>query len=299
MGSTLLVACVFLVAGGPDLQTQFVQVSPEFRKVGQWKPSVGQEWAVVLIQGLQVRPFNKSLVEKAPLREWQKPSSMLVKRLAREGDVYSFAYGQTVTVTDIADLPGLREGIGRLRALGYRKVVLIGHSAGGLVARRLVEDCPDLGVTKVIQVCCPNGGSSWAKLKALPARQKVFLQSLTKEERRQALRERQEVVIPEEVEFVCLVGTLGWGGDGVVSRESQWSPDLQEQGIPAVPLATDHWSAVRSASEIDQIAQLVRKPHRRWTPAEVAAMRKRLYGGGVLGVFSQPTEKKETKKKLP
>ena len=43
---------------------------------------------------------------------------------------------------------------------------LVGYSAGALIARYFVEDSPDYGVTKVIQVCAPNGGSGWGKLTA-------------------------------------------------------------------------------------------------------------------------------------
>jgi pimeloyl-ACP methyl ester carboxylesterase len=237
---------------------------------------------VVLIQGLLVRPFDKASVEKPTLREWQKPGSTLVKHLEPLGDVYAFTYAQSVEVDEIADQPSLRDGVRRLRELGYREVVLVGHSAGGLIARCLVEDYPNLGVTKVVQVCTPNAGSGWAKLQAVPRTQKPFLQSLTKEGRRQSLRERADLTIPDHVEFVCLVGTGMLKGDGVVSCRSQWTPDLQQQGIPAIPLSTDHLSVVRSAAGVEKIASLVATPQPRWSQAKVARVRQTLLEEGPV-----------------
>jgi len=80
------------------------------------------------------------------------------------------------------------------------------------------------------------------------------------------------------VEFVCVVGTGVWVGDGVVSSHSQWTPDLQAQGVPAVPVPTDHLSAVRSSVGDETIAELVRTPQPRWSQARVAAARKAILG---------------------
>ena len=68
----------------------------------------------------------------------------------------------------------------RLRQAGYSEVILLGFSAGGVVARQFVEDNPAAGVTRVIQVCAPNLGSPLAKLKSsVGLAQESFLQSLT------------------------------------------------------------------------------------------------------------------------
>jgi hypothetical protein len=280
MGSGLSVLCVCLLAQVPSLETRFPQVAPEVRPIERWQRRPGQQRAVVLIQGLLVRPFHKDSVKLPTLREWQKPGSALVKHLEVVADVYAFAYAQSVDVDEIGDLLSLRDGVRRLRELGYREVVLVGHSAGGLVARRLVEDYPDLGVTKVIQVCTPNAGSAWAKIQAVPRVQKPFLQSLTQEGRRRSRGERPGLRIPEHVEFVCLVGTGLMAGDGVVSCRSQWTTDLQEQGIPAVPFTTDHLSAVRSAAGAEKITSLVVTRQLRWSQAQVAAVRKTLLEEG-------------------
>jgi pimeloyl-ACP methyl ester carboxylesterase len=272
MAVALLWAC--LVVGSDAVQTQFVQVAPHEAPAGGWRRGPGERRAVVLIQGLLVRPFGKKEVERASLRDWQKPGSLLVRRLAAEADVYAFAYGQNVPVDAVAEQPALRDGVRRLREMGYRDVVLVGFSAGGVVARRLVEDCRDAGATKVVQVCAPNAGSGWAKLPALPKNEKPFLHSLTKDERRRELRERLDVSIPDDVEFVCVVGNGALAGDGIVASRSQWSPDLQAQGIPAVTVPTDHLSMLRSPVGVATIAELVRAPQPRWSQAQVAAARK-------------------------
>ena len=275
-GSVLLWAS--LVVAADPVEVQFVQVAPQGRPSAEWRRSPGERRAVVLIQGLMVHPFSKTEVGRATLRDWQKPGSPLVKRLAGEGDVYAFGYGQNETVDEIADHDALRGGLLRLRRMGYRNVVLVGYGAGGVIARRVVEDYPDAGVTKVVQVCAPNAGSGWAKLNAVQKTQKPFLLSLTKEERRRELRSRLDVTIPDAVEFVCVVGTGALSGDGVVSCRSQWTPDLQAQGIPAVTIATDHLSAVRSAKGAKAIAELVHTPQPRWSQAKVSAARKAILG---------------------
>src|SRR6266481_2076616 len=51
-------------------------------------------------------------------------------------DVFALAYSQEVGVERVAETPVLRQAVSKLKALGYREVVLVGHSAGGLVARQ-------------------------------------------------------------------------------------------------------------------------------------------------------------------
>jgi hypothetical protein len=272
----LLCACV--IVGAEPVEVQFVQVAPQERPSVEWRRSSGQRRAVVLIQGLKPHPFNKDNAAKPVLRDWQKPGSPLVRRLVTDADVYAFCYGQTVAVDEIGGHPALWGGTLRLREMGYREVVAVGYSAGGVIARRLVEDYPDAGVTKVVQVCTPNAGSGWAKLNAVRKNQKPFLESLTKEERRRELKSRLDVTIPDNVEFVCVVGTGAWLGDGVVSSRSQWTPDLQAQGVPAVTVSTDHLSAVRSSVGDETIADLVRTPQPRWSQTRVAAARKAILG---------------------
>jgi pimeloyl-ACP methyl ester carboxylesterase len=292
---SLVVSALVAAPAGPD--TRFVQVAPVYREEAAVQRSASQGRAVVLIPGLRLHPFSGRNVTKAEWHSWQRPDSPLVKALAPEADVFAFAYSQDVPLETVAGGPGLRDGVRRLRALGYREIVLVGHSAGGLVARQLVEDYPDAGVTKVVQACAPNGGSAWAKARvAVRKAQESFLASLTKKDRRQSLHERAAKRIPADVEFVCVVARLqlpllgprekgahaGHGllraGDGIVSAVCQWTPELQEQGIPAVALSAGHSGVVHGRPGIDVITRLVREHVLRWDAAAVAAARQRILG---------------------
>lgn len=287
-----------LILAAEPIDAKLAQVAPVFHEAAPWRRSAGQERAVVLLHGLRIHPFSSSKVTKAEWHSWQKSDSTLVQALARNADVYAFAYSQNVPVDDIAGARGLPEGIARLKELGYAEIVLVGHSAGGLIARQFVEDQPKAGVTKVIQVCTPNGGSSWGKaVLGVRQNQEAFLTSLTKQCRADVCAKRKDKKIPEHVEFVCVMGHLqvelqgevgnediivaanvSLRGDGVVSSVRQWTPDLQEQGIPVVPIEAAHFSVMRGKSSAERIARLVRERHPRWRPAEVAAARKRLLG---------------------
>jgi hypothetical protein len=278
MIAPLPILCVFLAAATPPPDTQFVQVAPLPVQAAGIVRSAGQARAVVLLEGLDLHPLRPRRATEALLRPWQKPGSVLVRAVARDGDVFAFTYAQTAPVTDIADLPVLGEGIQRLRQAGYKEVVLVGFSAGGLVARQFVEDNPTAGVTRVIQVCAPNVGTSLAKVKmAVGPLQEPFLQSLNKEVRARVLEERQGKKIPDSVEFVCVVGNGLGLGDGVVSTRSQWPEELQAQGVPAVLVETEHWRAVNAERTAQVLARLVRESHPRWDAAQVAAARKRLW----------------------
>src|SRR5207244_1641956 len=105
----------------------------------------------------------------------------LVRTLAPEADIFAFTYSQTAAVTDIGELPALGEHVQRLQQAGYAEIVLVGFSAGAVLARQFVEDNPRTPVTRVIQVCAPNVGSPLARLRAGGAIQKPFLESLTKQ----------------------------------------------------------------------------------------------------------------------
>jgi len=271
-------ALCLLVLAAPPFETLFVQVAPAVKQGEPLHRSAGQDRAVILLHGLQIHPFSKTNVSRAGLHGWQKSDSMLVKRLAAEADVFSFAYSQTVPTDEVADRADLAEYVAQVRRLGYREIVLLGHSAGGLIARVFVEDHPDAGVTKVIQVCTPNGGSGWAMIQAVRANQLEFLDSLTKASRRRAERERADKTIPEGVEFVCVVGTGAAVGDGLLQLRCQWPDDLQLQGVPAVSLTATHWTAVRSSRGAELAARLVREKQPRWDRGQVAMARKKLLG---------------------
>jgi pimeloyl-ACP methyl ester carboxylesterase len=262
----------------PAVDTRFAQVAPVVRDAASGVRSAGQERAVVLLHGLYPHPFSKDNVNKALFRDWQKPESRLVKHLAQDSDVFAFAYAQNVAVEEVTQASDLRSHIRRLRQLGYRDIVLVGHSAGGVIAREFVEDYPREGVTKVVQVCAPNGGSSWARLPAMRSNQSEFLASLTKSKRRSTLNNRGDRLVPAHVEFACIVGTGAINSDGLVLCRCQWTDDLQDQGIPAYPIGGAHWSVPSSGKGVELIARLVREPQPRWDAGRVATLRRQVLG---------------------
>jgi pimeloyl-ACP methyl ester carboxylesterase len=270
-----------LLPGQPPahaVQTRFVAVAPAYDGACPFPRSAGRRRAVVLLHGLHPHPFSKERVRQPLFGTWQLPDSPLVRRLAGQADVFAFAYGQNAAVDEVAADPALADGVRLLRRLGYREVVLVGHSAGGVIARLFAEDHPDAGVTKVVQVCPPNGGSSWARLPAVRADQRDFVDSLSKSARQRAALLRADKRLPGSVEFVCVMGTSPVGGDGVVQARCQWTEELQAQGVPAYPVRTTHWDAMRTPRVLDLIDAVVREPQPRWPEDQVAAARRQLLG---------------------
>ncbi len=232
-----------------------------------------------MIHGLHPHPISDANALHADLSSWEEPNSAMVKALGKDADVFAFGYAQHRPIEEVARAPALRQHVARLRQAGYTEVVLVGYSAGALIARFFVEDEPACGVTKVIQVCAPNGGSAWGKLTAgVRSSQEPFLVSLTKEWRQAEMRDRADKRIPPNVEFVCVVGTFGLTGDGMVRADCQWTRDLQQQGIPAVLLHTSHVTAMRSKAVVTKLAELIREPQPRWSAAQVEAARAKVLG---------------------
>ncbi len=273
----LTLTCALLAPVAPKVESKFEQVAP-VPAGGELARTPGRARAVVLIHGYSLHLRDGS-VSRPGFRPWQRPGSALVKELAADADVFAFAYGQNACLSDVVEHSGLAGDIARLRKLGYSRIALLGHSAGGLVARQFVEDHPAAGVTKVIQVCSPNGGCFSAALK-VPHSQEAFVRCLTAKGREKCLKERADVTVPEGVQFVCFVGqgVGNVGGDGVVSCRCQWTPDLQKQGIPAVAMTVGHREAMRSAKSAHVLAELVRKEQPRWRPERVRKARKEILG---------------------
>jgi pimeloyl-ACP methyl ester carboxylesterase len=257
---------VLTVVSNPIVDSRFVQLAPVLRPSESCVRSPGKTRAVVLIPGLS-HPLARPGTAKPKFHSYEHPDSPLVKRLSQSADVFGFAYAETAPVTDVLTSSGFTQAIQALRDAGYTEIVLIGCSAGGLIARQLVEEYPRCGVTKVIQVCTPNAGTAWAN-----AGRDEFVRSLTTKARRAA----PERSIPETVQFACVVGTGLYYGDGIVSVRSQWPEDLQEQGIPARMIRCGHLVAAHSPTGIALIAELVEEDQPRWDSIRVAAMRKAL-----------------------
>jgi pimeloyl-ACP methyl ester carboxylesterase len=278
MSTALTVFCALHVAAASSVDTRFAQVAPSAHEVAAFARSPGCSRAVILIHGLRIHPISKLGVVRAAFSDWQTEASSLVKQLERDCDVYAFAYAQTAPADEIAEAPDLGDSVRRVQLLGYREIVLVGYSAGGVIARNFVEDNPDAGVTKVVQVCAPNAGSGWASLPSLCKQQTEFLRSLTKQKRLRALDTRASRMLPPKVEFVCIVGTGTGTGDGLVAKRSQWSDDLQAQGVPAVAISDTHWHILHGKKGVDLIASLIRDTQPRWDRARVLAARKEILG---------------------
>lgn len=235
--------------------------------------------AVVLIPGLHVHPLRPAKVIQSERRPWQEPKSELVKTLAKDSDIFGFAYAQTVPVDHVAQYAGLRDAVARLCQAGYTEIVLVGHSAGGIIARQFVERYPDAGVTKVIAVATPFAGAEAATLKiGYPKIQASFVRSLTPETRAEGAKSNTHT-LGKKVEFACVVCKLKRvESDGVVVTRSQWPEDLQRLGVPAVLSTVSHVDAMQNADTAKLIAELVRQKVIRWSPDEVEKARKILFG---------------------
>jgi len=264
-----------LPASPPPMQSLFVKVGPQPFVVGR---TPGQSRAIVLIHGLSFHLFSREKILQAQLRSWQSANSPLVKRLAQQGDVYAFAYSQTAPVECVAERTDLLRHVRRLVLEGYSEIVLIGHSAGGLIARQLVEDHPECGVTRVVQVNAPNAGSPWAALNVSREAQTAFLSSLSVAAREKWLRQRQDRHLPAQVQFACVVGKLGRSGDGVVSCRSQWTEDLQRQGVPAFALPLGHRDTLTTAQGIELLGRLASSLLPRWQANQIQSARRLILG---------------------
>lgn len=274
----------FLFLHPTSIDTKLAQLYPDPHEAAPFERTTGKTRAVVLIHGLQLHAVRGGQVRRAGLQSWQASDSELVRVLGRDSDVFGFAYAQNVSVDAVAGSAGLRRAIEGLHDLGYREIVLVGHSAGGLVARQFVEDFPDEPVAKVIQVGTPNGGSAWANSHLPVCRgQEAFLGSLTRQARQEALESRAGKRIPEHVQFVCVV-TVGQAlGDWIVACRSQWTEDLQEQGVPAVPVRKNHFSSVRTREAAELLGELIREDQPRWDAARVGRARRDLLGERTPG----------------
>jgi pimeloyl-ACP methyl ester carboxylesterase len=277
----IAVALTASLAPSVDMPTLFWGIDPEVLVVeADTKLKAKQDRAVVLLHGLLPRVWHPNRAEKPEAHEWQVKGGRLVKAAADEADVYGFSYAQTRCVDEVAYSRGFRDGIAAIKAAGYKEIVLVGHSAGGLVARRFVETFPDAGVTKVIAVGTPFGGSGWANLPGftLPKTQLAFIQSLAPDFRQGCAKDRK-VKLPPNVEFgVVLCKVNRSDGDTVVSLKSQWPEDLQAQGVPVVLATSGHLEAMTSEAVTKEVGKLLGGRILTWDEDKTAQARRYLFG---------------------
>lgn len=277
----LAVAVTAALAPSVDLPTLFWGIDPDVLVVdGDTKLKPKRDRAVVLIHGLLPHVWHPERAAKPEAHDWQVKDGKVVKGLADDADVYGFSYAQTRSVDEVVFSRGLRDGLAAVKAAGYKEIVLVGHSAGGLVSRRFVELFPDSGVTKVIAVSSPFGGSGWAKMPGftLPKTQVPFIQSLSPEAR-EACQKDRTTKLPADVEFGVVLCKVSRGDhDTVVGLKSQWPDDLQKQGVPVVLAQCNHMEAMLCEPVAREVATLVNGKVKRWTDDDVAKARRVLFG---------------------
>jgi pimeloyl-ACP methyl ester carboxylesterase len=251
-------------------------VSAEKMKILERK----QDRAIVLIHGLKPQVFQPEKAAFPEPHSFQKPKTELVKALQDDFDIFGVSYAQVGPVDWVAASPQLHEGIKALRFAGYKQIILIGHSAGGIISRRFVELAPDAGVTKVIAVASPHLGSGWAKLPQpmLPKSQIYFINSLLPEVRMELHRDAENK-ISDKLQFCCVVCKLPrFNHDTTVGVDSQWPIDLQKIGIPATLVECNHFDAMKCDKGVRTIVELAKGKLTRWTPEQVEKAQRVLFG---------------------
>ena len=279
---TAAVAVVGLLSLAPcvDLPTLFWGIAPKVEADDLASFKRKKDKAVVLVHGLLARPLHPDRAEKPDPHGWQKADGALVKLLADEFDVFGVSYAQTVAMDLVPLSKGLREGVAALKAAGYKEIALVGHSAGGVIARRFVECHPEAGVTKVVAVAAPFTGSIWAHLPGfvIPKPQVPFIGSMTPGVRKEWLA-KCGCEVPKDIQFCCVVCKLPrLAGDTMATASSQWPEDLQKQGIPAVAVRCNHFDAMTGDKCVTAIAEVVKGKVTRWDEDQVKDARKALLG---------------------
>ncbi len=270
------VVAVF-AAPAAELPTELWQVAPDRRGLVWADHPREKDRAVLLIPGLKIHPFRPVLATRPELNDWQLPAGELVRGLAKDFDVFAFGYAQTVPLDAVAHAPGLRDAVARIKAAGYKEIVLIGHSAGAVIARLFSERYPDAGARKVIAVAGPHAGAELANVKiGYSKAQAPFIQSLAPGARAEAGGVRKPNDTLEMACVVCKIKRLE--GDGLVSLGSQWPRECQRCGVPAVLATVSHFDAMLNPTSTRAIAALAREKVTRWGPGEVEKARKVLFG---------------------
>src|SRR5438270_630320 len=114
MLATASLVCVCLFPCDVSVKTRFEQTQPAASTALAIERSQGQTRAVVLIHGFQAGSRAVQAAE-ATFQTWQTPGSPLVRRLARDADVFAFAYGQNAALDELAELAALAQSVKRLR----------------------------------------------------------------------------------------------------------------------------------------------------------------------------------------
>ncbi len=284
MNPSLPAVVMVFAAPAANVPTDLWQVAPAARgKAGQLMALRTKDRAVLLIPGLKIHPFRPALSTRPERHNWQEPTGDLVRTLAPDFDVYAFGYAQTAPLDAIAQSPGLRDAVANLKKAGYKEIVLVGHSAGGVIARLFASSYPDAGVTKVIAVAAPHAGAEAAHVQiGYPRIQAPFIQSLLPETRI-AARMAADAKVEQSIPMACVVCKLRrLDGDGLVNLGSQWPEDCRKCGVPAVLVPVSHWDAMLNPMSAKVIGELAREKLARWSVDEVDKARKLLFGEPMI-----------------
>lgn len=277
----ILLATALAAPEPAEIATELWQVAPDGGGKAWVAPAERRDKtrAVVLIPGLYVHTIKPARANLPDRRPWQDPKSELVRVLAPDFDVFAFGYGQTISVDAVAQSNGLKDAVTRIREAGYKEIVLVGHSAGGVVARHFVEANPDAGVTKVIAVASPFGGVEIANAKlGVPKVQEPFVRSLAPDARAEAMKATKNPP-GNGVPLACVVCKIKLvDSDGLVPTRSQWPDDLQKAGVPVVHSPANHFAVMSSGTAAKAISELAREKLVRWSPDETETARKVLFG---------------------
>ncbi len=272
---------VLSLAPVESIQTGLWQVAPHVRAKFDGEPLTIQKTksrAAIIIHGLQLHPLRPEKAAKPEMHDYQEAGSALVEGLSESHDVFSWSYGQTIVLDAVAVAPGLRSAVAKLKAAGYSEIALLGHSAGGIIAKQFVDRVPNSGVTKIVIVCTPYYGSDYATINiGLPSTQVSMIKSLLPSVRTAITR-----VMPAndpKFEICCVIAKIrGISGDSLLSLESQWPPELQKQGIPASLVSVNHFDAMKAPQAVATIVELTRDPIVRWTPEQTAKAKAIVFG---------------------
>jgi pimeloyl-ACP methyl ester carboxylesterase len=287
---------VVMVFASPcaNLPTELWQVAPDVHGRAGWLNNPrAKDRALLLIPGLKIHPLRPGRCARPERHSWQEPTSDLVRTLAPDFDVFAFGYAQTAPLEAVVHAPGLHNAIDHLKKAGYKEIVLVGHSAGGVIARLFTAAYPDAGVTKIITVASPHTGAEAANLQiGYPRAQAPFIQSLAPNVRA-AAKVSLSAKPDEAVQMACIICKLHrLDTDGLVSLASQWPEDCRACGVPAVVVSISHWDAMLNPASAKVIGELAREKLARWTGEEVEKAQRVLFGD-PLEPMSKPMRRQK------
>ena len=157
----------------------------------------------------------------------------LARRLRRAGFAVDRVGYPSTRLTIAGAVEHVRAALARIAA--GRRLDLVGHSLGGLIAARLLRDPRGLGIRRVVQLGSPNRGSVMAdRLGGLWVVRRVCGPAV-EELRAHDLR------TPPDQRIAAIAGTGGfWRGplahphDGTVAVRSAWSGAAHRAHVPVL-----------------------------------------------------------------